>query len=78
MDAIAIEGHIQSQFPASRPWFQALALGTQSVWQSVWALPLASGLAGGGNCSRNGAQRNPLAKVAPGSLASRGTKPLVQ
>lgn len=46
MDTVAIEGHIQSQFPAFWPWFQALALETQSVWQSVWALPLASGLAG--------------------------------
>lgn len=46
MDTVAIEGHIQSQFPASRPRFQALASETQSVGQSVWALPLASGRAG--------------------------------
>ena len=78
MDTIAIEGHIQSQFPASRLWFQALALETQSVWQSVWVLPLASGWAGGGNCRRNGAQRNPFANLAVGVLQAQGQRPGLQ
>lgn len=50
-------------------------LGLDTVWQSVWALPLAPGLAGGGNCGRKGAWRNKsLFQSGPGSLASTGTK----
>lgn len=78
MDFIAIEGNIQRQFQAPQPWFQALALEMESVWQPVWALPLALGLAGGGNCRKDEAQRNLFANLALGISQTQGQRPKLQ
>lgn len=52
------QGMLQPQMGIFGVCSQHPNLGLDTVWQSVWALPLAPGLAGGGNCGRNGVWRN--------------------